>query len=342
MRAADANVYCCPQCGGSLTVSPGSRSCGQEIVDGRLLCANCNEQYPVNDAIPRFVSPENYSNSFGYQWNKHRRTQIDKFNGLKLSFERFWESTKWDRDLTGQKVLEAGSGAGRFTQIVLDAGADVWSFDLSSAVDANAANNGDNPRLHLFQADLYKIPLPKHFFDRVFCFGVLQHCPDVKQAFLNLVPFVSSGGEIAVDFYDKEKRSPKTWPSLYWLRKFTSKMNPKSLYLMVRILYPPLLLIHRTLSSRWGAAIVRRVPWLRDGAGWRLVPILDYTDVYRGRMSRKMIREWSVLDTFDLLSPRYDQPQTRDDVEKWFLGAGLTSVQVWHGSNGVIGIGRKP
>jgi 2-polyprenyl-3-methyl-5-hydroxy-6-metoxy-1,4-benzoquinol methylase len=73
-----------------------------------------------------------------------------------------------------------GSGAGRFTQILLRSGAQVFSGDYSSAV----AN------LNLFQGDIYHLPVPEAHFDKVFCYGVLQHTPDVKKAFMSLVPYV--------------------------------------------------------------------------------------------------------------------------------------------------------
>lgn len=311
------------------------------VTNGQLTCQSCQASYVIKKGIPRFVPKENYSQSFGFQWKRHYRKQLDKFNGTTLSAERFWESTRWNSNLDGQTILEAGSGAGRFTQIALDAGATVWSFDYSDAVEANHANNGSHEGLHLFQGDLYAIPLPPASFDKVFCFGVLQHCPDVKKAFLSLLPFLKAGGDIAVDFYDWDRRNPSTRQVLYWVRQKTATMDPGTLYRWVRWLFPGLLLLHRAVSSRVGSAIRRRLPLVRSIRG-PLVPIQDYRTVYQDRMSPAMIREWSILDTFDLLSPRYDQPQRLKDVESWFHEAGLTNVCVWHGGNGVIGTGKKP
>ena len=42
--------------------------------------------------------------------------------------------------IKGLKIIEAGSGAGRFTEVLLKHGAIVYSFDLSNAV-SNFANN---------------------------------------------------------------------------------------------------------------------------------------------------------------------------------------------------------
>jgi len=56
--------------------------------------------------------------------------------------------------MAGERVLEVGSGAGRFTEVILKTGARVYSFDLSDAVLANYANNAQYPDLCLFQGDL--------------------------------------------------------------------------------------------------------------------------------------------------------------------------------------------
>ena len=51
----------------------------------------------------------------------------------------------------GGSLLEAGCGAGRFTELMVDAGAFVHAFDLSSAVEANRHNIGDQPNYRVDQ-----------------------------------------------------------------------------------------------------------------------------------------------------------------------------------------------
>ena len=121
--------------------------------------------------------------------------------------------------MDGQVILEAGCGMGRFTQIALETGAEVFSFDLSTAVEANLRNNGDGGRVHIVQASIYEIPFRKEAFDKVFCMGVLQHCPDVRKAFMSLVPYLRPGGEIVIDVY---QRHTGLFPPLkYWARLFS-------------------------------------------------------------------------------------------------------------------------
>ena len=163
--------------------------------------------FHVINGIPRFVSSDNYASSFGKQWNYFKSTQLDKYNGTNITEKRFFEDTHWVKDeLKGQKVLEVGSGAGRFTQILLDYGAEVHSVDYSNAVDANLDNNGPNDKLYIYQADIYKLPFKEKLFDKVFCFGVLQHTPDVKAAFMDLIKFIKP-----VFNPEKLKLSPSTF-----------------------------------------------------------------------------------------------------------------------------------
>ena len=45
-------------------------------------------------------------------------------------------------------------------------------------------------------------------------------------------------------------------------------------------------------------------------------------------LSKAQLREWAVLDTFDWLSPRFDNPQNLKTVRRWTLGSGLTGIEI--------------
>ena len=49
---------------------------GDEIIEGSLVSAEGN-RYPIRDGIPRFVSSEEYTDTFGFQWNRHSRIYFD-------------------------------------------------------------------------------------------------------------------------------------------------------------------------------------------------------------------------------------------------------------------------
>jgi hypothetical protein len=55
-----------------------------------------------------------------------------------------------------------------------------------------------------------------------------------------------------------------------------------------------------------------------------------------------MLREWAHLDTFDMLSPRYDYPQTLETVCRWGAEAGLVEFEAERCEHGIAIRGRRP
>jgi SAM-dependent methyltransferase len=294
-------------------------------VEGEIVCGQCGSSYKIRAGVPRFIPDESYAGSFGFQWNKFRRTQLDSFTNMPLSASRLFEVTQWPRDLSGQRVLEAGSGAGRFSEVLLGTGALLFSFDLSNAVTANYQNNGHAPNFNLFQASIYDIPLERGSFDKVMCLGVLQHTPDPERSFRELVSFVKPGGEIAIDVYAGNWLTMLSWK--YILRPITTRMRQETLFRAVEI------------AVRW---LLKPAIWARKfggRAGARLFPILQYS---HWGLPLELNRDWAILDTFDMYSPAHDHPKTIPEVRRWFESAGLTDIHVAYGPNGVIARGKRP
>ena len=192
----------CPKCSNSLELKNKNLN-NNKIKSGTLKCISCNSEYPILRYIPRFVDSNNYASGFGFQWKKHSRTQYDRTSGTNISEKRFFESSKWNRDLKGETILEVGSGSGRFTEHAVSTGAMVISLDYSIAVEANYDSNGHNNNLLIVQGDIYNLPLRKSSFDKVICIGVCQHTPNVKKSFYSLCELPKSGGKIVVDVYKK-------------------------------------------------------------------------------------------------------------------------------------------
>jgi SAM-dependent methyltransferase len=322
---SDAEKYLCTICGGHFILANRMHQGGGSVREGDLVCRACGIHYPVIGGIPRLVPAENYAGSFGYQWNIHRKTQLDSHTGLSISRNRLFTVSGWPEHLEGERILEAGSGAGRFTEVLLQTGADVFSFDYSNAVEANLSNNGNQPNLHLFQADIYHIPLPEGSFDKVICLGVLQHTPDPEKAFISLARFVKPGGELVIDVYRANVFAYLRWK--YFLRPITKRMDKERLYRIVSTITPrlvPLAVALRRIAGRTGA---------------RLVPIVEYSQL---KLPPEVNKEWAILDTFDMYSPAHDHPQRVSTVIRWFSSAGFTDVDVRRGPNGIVGRGRNP
>jgi SAM-dependent methyltransferase len=326
MKMADIDKYLCTTCRSRLGIITGFQvNADGAVIDGNLACCSCGKPYPITGGIPRFVPAESYASSFGYQWNIHRKTQLDSFTGQPISTERLFSASGWSKRLEGQLILEAGSGAGRFTEVLLRTGAEVFSFDYSSAVEANFLNNGGESNLHLFQGDIFEIPLSKESFDKVICLGVLQHTPDPPEAFKKLAQHVKPGGELVIDVYGATFFSYLHWK--YALRPLTRRMDKERLYRLISAIAPHVVPL---------AAALRRVA---GRAGARLVPIVEYSHM---GLPPEINEDWAILDTFDMYSPVHDHPQSIRTVNRWFTSEGFTNVSVRYGPNGIVGTGRKP
>jgi SAM-dependent methyltransferase len=309
------DLLCCPTCSGQLTVREG-RIATAEIKDGTLACTQCCATYPIVNYVARFVESSVYSQPFGFQWNRFRKTQLDSHTRLPLSRERFFSYSGWQpSDLKGKLVLDAGCGAGRFAEIALSAGARLVALDYSSAVDACWQNLGPAANFDVLQADIYTLPLKADSFDFVYCLGVLQHTPDVRKAFMALPPKLKAGGRLTVDIYPKLLRN-LVW-SKYWIRPITKRLPQDQLFRLVEVMVKTLLPVSMTVC---------RIPYVGKKLRYA-IPVANHQPDWP--LSPTQLREWAVLNTFDMLAPLHDHPQTQETLTSWFKMAGLKDVEVF-------------
>ena len=329
MRPAQLRLLACPACRSELALDEGGEVRDGKVETGRLRCTACAAAYPIVRFIPRFVPLENYASGFGLQWTIHSRTQFDATSGAGISRERFAAETGWPARLEGETILEVGSGSGRFTEPAAATGAMVVSVEYSTAVEANYASNGSRENVLIVQGDIYALPVPPASFDRVFCIGVLQHTPDVERSFRALVPCLKPGGSLVVDVYRKPRGLRRLLATKYLARRWTSRVPPERLYPLTR----------KYVETMWPLArVISRIPRVGKKLNWMLL-IADYRGVYD--LTDAQLREWAVLDTFDMLAPRYDTPEDRETLQRWYEDAGMTEIDVRYGYNGVEGRGRR-
>ena len=305
----------CPKTGQRMIIN--NDDAGARELGGWLVSEDGSERYPVLNGIPRFVPQSNYADNFGMQWNHFRKTQLDSHSGHPISAERFWEATGWQPgSMKGQWVLDAGCGAGRFAEVALMAGAKVVALDYSSAVDACYANLKHHPNLHVVQGDIYALPFAPEIFPFVYSLGVLQHTPDVATAFSALPRILRYEGRLCTDFYWNRVRT--MLHAKYLFRPLTKRMDQKKLFQLLQRCVPSFLVVSQAFGS---------LPLVGQFLK-RIVPVADYTG--RFPLSNQQLKEWALLDTFDMLAPTYDNPQSAATIRHWFAQNGLEEIQVGH------------
>ncbi|HEY0432199.1 MAG TPA: methyltransferase domain-containing protein [Pyrinomonadaceae bacterium] len=320
-------VLACPKCFGELSCIASEVSADGEIVAGKLECRACQKTYPIEDSIPRFVQRENYASSFGYQWNQFKSEQIDSINGTGLSEQRVYSETGWTKQwIEGKWILDAGCGAGRFLEVVSRERCEAVGVDLSNATDAARATLGDRKNVHLVQASIYELPFRSGVFDGCYCIGVIQHTPDPQKTLHSLPRVLKAGGRIAVTIYER-----KHWTKLnakYLIRPLTKRMSKKSLLYLIKGLMPILFPI---------TEITFRIPYL-NRIFMFAIPVANY--VGESKLTLRQRYHWAILDTFDMLSPQYDQPQTFQDAEKPLRSEGVEEITRLQ-NGGLNLVGRK-
>lgn len=291
--------------------------------------------YPIINGIPRFVSADNYANDFGLQWKQFPKTQLDSYTGSDLSASRLSRCIHSElSSLKGKVVLEAGSGAGRFTELLIRYGAVVHSFDYSAAVEANALNNGAGDQLTLVQADIRHIPFQDNFYDLVLCLGVLQHTPDPEESISSLWRMVKPGGNLAVDHYLFKWRNilpPPIGPAEMIYRWMLLSVPPNKRLSIVKRIVDYWFPIHWKYRD---SLFIQRV--LR-----RISPVHFYYPHYPLK-TQELYYEWALLDTHDGTTDFHKHHRSVKSIQRTLLALGAQEISVNQGGNGVEAFCRKP
>ncbi len=139
------------------------------------------------------------------------------------------------------------------------------------------------------------------------------------------------GGRLATDIYQKV---PLRWgdhlnllKSKYFLRRWTTKVNPQKLERIVdhyvNMLWP---LFKRIMKSGHFGLLVSQLFLFNDWGKLCPSPI----DVrFEKDLAKVMI--------YDMLSPAFDIPATQEEFYQWHLEAGLEDIDIHPGYNGLEG-----
>lgn len=312
----------CPDCRGDLASFPG-----QAHEDARLVCQE-GHSFPVVRGVPRFVSSEAYADSFGVEWQRFPRVQLDSHNGTKISLTRFKQLTSLDpSELKGKKVLDVGCGPGRFLELVVDAGADAYGADMSLACEVAARNLEGRPNCTVVQADLFRLPFGDEEFDFVYSIGVLHHTPNAETAFRKLVRHVKPGGRIAIWVYGLGvnsgirlrwiPRPHQIFGPLFQLLPAGPRVKALNAFTRFALVAGSLPVAGRFLKHIFFIQDLRRAGPLNDG----------WEEGGGDREKRERIRlEWAQHSAFDAYTPHFIVQTPHDAVVRWAHDAGLVDI----------------
>jgi len=307
--------------------------------DGDMTCAEgC--RWAIRGGIPRFVGGTSYASSFGVQWNRHPRTELDSYTGKSYSKQRLNRCLGAPLEsLRGKVVLECGSGAGRFTELLVRQCEALVCIDLSSAVDANFRNCRHIQPYLIMQGDINASPLPVEYFDVVVCLGVIQHTSNPEETLRSLTDHVKPGGHLVVDHYTRERGSKfgtllshlDYIDMVYPIRAVLKRMKPEHAMLITNLLTAFCDPVRRRTSR--SAAL--------DKIARRLFPTACYYTKFPD-LDPKVVYEMNQLDTFDWLTDYYKHFRSSKQIRTFLESLGLEVNSCQLGGNGVEARARVP
>jgi len=285
---------------------------GDEILTGKL--RSKTNAFDIRNGIPRFVESKNYSESFGFQWNRWANVQFESENkgtpmeGVTLA--KFLKFSKFSKHKIKDKlVLDVGCGSGRFSDIALSFGAIVIGIDYSSAIDAAKNNLKNYSNFLLIQGDALRLPLADNTVDFAFSVGVLHHTPAPEIAINEVHRVLRSNGEFALRVYSESgfyrSKAITFWRTLFKILRPVFKF------------YPPL--IYAYSASTIGYLVKRHTFFSKILQ--KFFPINIWLPDFK----------WTVLDTFDAVTPTYQSGHTPHEMRNWLENANFEHIEYMDG-----------
>lgn len=241
---------------------------------------------------------------YSYQWNRFRVVRPEEDRATFRNRTGFREA-----ELAGKLVLDGGCGMGRYVRIAAEWGARAVGLDLSRSVSAARELVAQPSTVGFLRGDLLRIPFEDDTFDLIYSIGALDHTPDPKRAFSELVRVLKPGGRVSIWVYRQER---PLLEAVMRLQRAVSTRLPLPLLVCFSRIAAPLGGWKRRLSLHADRRI-RRL-----GAALHVLTI---------GVSMHPDPESRVCDTLDWYAPRYASRHTDDEVSAWFVESGLIEIE---------------
>ena len=149
---------------------------------------------------------------------------------------------------------------------------------------------------------------------------MIQHTPDRDKSLRSIAEMVKPDGEIAVTIYPR-----KPWTKLfskYWVRPITRRMKKETLLKAIQGIMPIAFPVTNVLF---------RIPVL-GRVFMFAIPVANY--IREKQLNREQRYAWAILDTFDMLSPAFDEPMTEEEARTPLMKSGFeVSRKTFEGLN---------
>ncbi len=293
----------------------------ENIIEGFLVSKS--NRYPIVRGVPRFAGYKdisNYTKSFGYQWNKWSQIQFDSKN-IKKPYENF-SLDMLDRiagtrnvNFNGSTIVDIGCGPGRFLETIRRKNGIAIGIDLSDAVEAAGEIFKDDINVLVCQADVLNSPIKTEMVEGIFSIGVLHHTINAEKGFHEMVRALKPTGWIAISVYSPGGYYDNFIVNIW--RKIFKTMWPLFKH------YPALIYTYIVVYI---TTTIKKVPIIRT----LLHPFLHF-------FPSIILKDttWSILNTFDSITPSNQYGFTIYQVFKWFKKANLKDIEPsdWAGAS---------
>ncbi|MBL8080133.1 MAG: class I SAM-dependent methyltransferase [Anaerolineales bacterium] len=273
---------------------------------------------------------EQTHNSFHDKWEQNRSLAFtetlkegsDIFNWI-LNRNGFFSVIEFRQWLSKREhILDAGCGNGRVTALLKKYSSletDILGIDFAGA-DVARENLTGLERVRVQQKDLLGDLADLGYFDLIYCQEVLHHTADPRGAFLNLCTRLNDKGEIAIYVY--KKKAPLREYADDYVRSQISELPYEKAMESMRALTE----LGKILSDLKIKVQVPHVPVIGIEAGEYEIQRFIYHFFLKCFWNPSLSYEDNMAINYDWYHPQLCTRHTLEEVESWFLEAGLKIV----------------
>lgn len=371
------DFLCCPVCKKDLTIESFENS-NEEILNGILLC-KCQKWYPIIDGLPRILFGKHrgdyseFVSQYKQELQKISATAIPGPSGkittkpeVRSTFTTIWDKfprfgiddtkkeefyNKWMVQKLGLSsiddlysfisskgvISEVGVGSGQKLKMMAEhTDGKVVGLDLSSGAEHAYENTREMQNVAIVQADLFASPFKEGTFDFIISDGVLHHTPSTKQAFLSIVPLLAKGGEISIRVYKRMGPLKEFCTDL--IRSRTTKMSEQECLEFCKSI------------TKFGESIAKagheieipeNIPSLGFKKGKYNLQQFFHYNIFKCFYNEAFTFDENNLVNFDWYHPVDAHRHTGEEVQQWYVEAGLKEIQIFNLESSIAARGKS-